>query len=62
MKLRIEIDMENDALNGRNKGVREVSRILAEWLNVSKEMGRLNEQSLRDINGNRVGAVELIED
>lgn len=59
MELKITMNLDNAAFEGRNGCVREVRRILQGWLDTNREMGRLNEQRLRDVNGNTVGAVEL---
>lgn len=59
MKLRIEIDLENEAFSGRH---RETVRILAELVRSLPTYIHVGQDwPLRDLNGNRVGTAEVIE-
>jgi hypothetical protein len=61
MKLRIEIDLANDAFQGKARAVREVRRMIAAYLSRCAINGELTEKPLMDVNGNKVGNVELVK-
>lgn len=62
MKLRIEIDLENDAFRGRAQAVREVRRIMAAYLSRCAINSELVDKKLLDGNGNSVGQAELVRE
>ena len=61
MKLKIEIELDNAAFDGRNKGP-EAARILERTAKQLRENGNLKGYAgckLRDENGNTVGFVDI---
>lgn len=58
-ELVIRIDLENDAFQGKARAVREVRRILANYMSRCGISGELVERKLMDVNGNTVGSVTL---
>ena len=62
MKLRIEIDLENDAFKGRARAVRECRRIMTAYFSRCAVEGMLVEKLLLDKNGNSVGKVDRVEE
>ena len=67
MKLKIEITLDNAAFEGPNGGP-EVARILREFADrlVAWELPEFSRDAdfprLRDINGNKVGTADVIDD
>ncbi len=60
MKLKIEIELDNDAFEHGNYS-KEIARILCKAIHKMEGLPDLTDQVLRDLNSNTVGKLEFID-